>query len=175
VLRPIVALLMALAGVRTPTPAADDFWSKTPEQLQKGIENAHPATYYVLASKLFAAGRKDDAVFWFYVGQLRYRFHLQSNPGLPPDGDPALFGSLSEVVGRTLNEYAFGRLRTLRSTILRVLDWDEKTENGFTSKRQHATEWNAVRAGLRKLYQTLEQNADQIRRERTAHGLPNEE
>jgi len=176
--------VLALLGVLTLTLAggspasagpSDDIWSKTPEQLQKGIENAHPATHYVLASKLFASGRKGDGVFWFYAGQLRYRFHLESNPGLPPDGDPALFASLGEVVGRPLNEYAFGRLRTLRSTILRVLDWDEKTVNGFTSKQQHATEWNAVRAGLKKLLETLEQNADQIRRERTAHGLPNEE
>ena len=43
------------------------------EQLRKGIENQHPSYFYILAGKLFAAGKKDEAVFWFYAGQLRYR------------------------------------------------------------------------------------------------------
>ena len=78
----------------------DDPTKKTPEQLKKGIENQHPATYYILAQKLFESGKKDEAVFWFYAGQLRYRFHLLANPNLEPSGDPALFASLSEVIGR---------------------------------------------------------------------------
>jgi hypothetical protein len=32
------------------------------EQLKNGIENQHPAYFYYLAKKLFAAGQKDDAV-----------------------------------------------------------------------------------------------------------------
>jgi len=43
------------------------------EQLRSTIENQHPSGFYILAAKLFAAGKKDEAVFWFYAGQLRYR------------------------------------------------------------------------------------------------------
>jgi hypothetical protein len=43
------------------------------EQLKSGIENQHPSYFYILAEKLFAVGKKDEAVFWYYAGQLRYR------------------------------------------------------------------------------------------------------
>jgi hypothetical protein len=79
------------------------------EQIRNGIENKHPSYFYILAGKLFAAGKKDDAVFWFYAGQLRYRVYLVMNKDkLEPSGDPALFASLSEEIGRPLNKYAFG-------------------------------------------------------------------
>ena len=169
------ALALVLAGGSQAFSGSEDVWSKTPQELLKGIENAHPSTYYVVASRLFASGRKDEAVFWFYAGQLRYRFHLKANPNLPPDGDPALFASVSESVGRPLNEYAFGRLETLRQTLERVLAWDEKTGNGFTSKTQHAADWKGVRSGLGQLLRTIEEQKEQIRRQRTQHGLPNEE
>ena len=76
----------------------DDPNKLTPEQLQEGIEGRHPAAYYILAAKLFAGGKKDDAVFWFYLGQLRYRFHLAANPELDPPGDPALFASRLKAI-----------------------------------------------------------------------------
>ena len=35
-----------------------------------------PAALYMLAARLFAAGKRDAAVRWFYVAQLRARFHV---------------------------------------------------------------------------------------------------
>src|SRR5688572_5798969 len=37
-------------------------------------ENYAPPVFYALSSVLFDMGEKDDATFWFYVGQLRARF-----------------------------------------------------------------------------------------------------
>jgi hypothetical protein len=88
------------------------------EQLRSGIENRHPSCFYILAGKLFAAGKRDEAVFWFYAGQLRYRLYLLVNKDkLEPSGDPAVFASLSEEIGRPLNEYAFGDIPQLAKTI----------------------------------------------------------
>ena len=122
-------LIVSMAIAAQAAVPTDDVMKKTPEQLKKGIENQHPSTYYILAQKLFETGKKDDAVFWFYAGQLRYRFYLMANPKLEPSGDPALFASLSEVVGRPINEYAFGDLKALPATLDKVLAWDEKTPN----------------------------------------------
>lgn len=166
-------LLSMSAGVAMASSPADDLMKKTPEQLQEGIEDQHPATYYVLAKKLFEAGKKDDAAFWFYAGQLRYRFHVSANPGLDPSGDPALLASLNEVVGRPINEWAFGDLKALDATIGRVLLWDEEKRNGFTSKTEHAADWKKIRAGLGEMRTYLKQNAEQIRAQRKANGLPN--
>lgn len=167
----LVALLLVAS-----TPAAgrdDDFASQTPEQLKKNIENQHPAACYVLAQKLFAAGEKDEAVFWFYAGQLRFRFHLAASPGLDPSGDPALFASLNEVIGRPINEYAFGSQKTLVATLDRVLAWDVKTPNGLTSKKDHAAAWKRIRDGLGEMRRYVVENGATIRAQRTANGLEN--
>jgi hypothetical protein len=166
-------LLMSAAAALGLASSPDDPMSKSPEQLMKGIESAHPATYYVLAKKLFESDRKDDAVFWFYAGQLRYRFHLSASPGLDPSGDPALFASLGEVVGRPINEWAFGDLKALDATIGRVLQWDEEKPNGFTSKKDHAEELKKIRAGLGEMRGYLAKNGESIRAQRKANGLPN--
>jgi hypothetical protein len=109
-------LLLQTPAVPNQSPA-DPLLKMSPEQIKKGIENQHPIAYYVLAQKLFEGGQKDDAVFWFYAGQLRYRFHVSANPGLDPSGDPALLASMNESLGRPINEYAFGDLKTLVVTM----------------------------------------------------------
>ena len=77
---------------------------------------------------MFREGKKDEAVFWFYVGQLRYRFHLKANPNMDPSGDPALFSSLSATVGKTINEYAGGNVKDWVKAIDRALKWDADAE-----------------------------------------------
>ena len=68
----LISLHVALQTLTVQGAEPDDLKKQTPEQLKAGIERKHPATYYILASKLFADANKDDAVLWFYVGQLRY-------------------------------------------------------------------------------------------------------
>ncbi|MCB1009276.1 MAG: hypothetical protein KDB94_10315 [Acidobacteria bacterium] len=171
-----IALLTiaALALLATAAAAADDdLRNRTPEERMRGIESEHPAACYLLARELFASGEKDEAVFWFYVGQLRYRFHLAANPGLDPSGDPALFASLNEEIGRTINEYAFGGQKAFLATIDRVLAWDEATPNGYTSKTDHAEAWREIRGGLGEMRRYVVENGDKIRAQRAANGLEN--
>ncbi|MCM2316767.1 MAG: hypothetical protein NDJ92_16595 [Thermoanaerobaculia bacterium] len=146
---------------------------QSPDELMKGIETQHPAAYYILAMKLFDADRKDEATFWFYAGQLRYRFHLAAHPDLDPSGDPALFESLSDLVGRAVNEYAFGDLEVLDATLEKVKAWDEENSNGFTSKIEYAAEWKTTRNGMEELIKYIRANGEQIRSQRKANGLEN--
>ncbi len=142
-------------------------------ELEGQAAQLHPAAMYILASKLFKAGNKDEAVFWFYAGQLRYRFHLKASPNLDSSGDPALFTSLFEVIGRPINEYAFGDITTLAKTIQRVLDWDDRTANNFTSKSKNATALKAIRDGLSSMRSEIEASKEQIYRQRESNGLKN--
>ena len=117
--------------------------------LKAGIEAKHPVAYYTLAAKLFKdSSTKQEAVFWFYVGQLRYRHYLAANPDLPPDGDPALFASLSEVIGRPINEFAGGKPDLWIGEIDHALAWDAAHENGYTSKSKAPDKYRQIRAGL---------------------------
>jgi hypothetical protein len=143
---------------------------QSPEQLIAGIERKHPAVFYMLAKKLFEAGQKDEAVFWFYAGQLRYRAYLKANPSLDPSGDPALFASLSEVVGRPLNQYAFGDIPKLSASIERALAWDEAQPDLHTPKTPERAE---IVNGLRDMKREILAGADEIRKTRATRGLEN--
>ena len=144
------------------------------EQLRNGIEHRHPSSFYILAGKLFAAGKKHEAVFWFYAGQLRYRVYLLVNKDkLDPSGDPAVFASLSEVVGRPLNEYAFGDIPELAKTIDAVIAWDQSHSNPLTPRDKYRSEYVQIIAGLTQMRDEVVRNADSIRKTRTANGLEN--
>ena len=72
---PIAALFTIAAAFPQASPdRTADFTKMTVEQLKADIETQHPAAYYVLARKLFDSRLQDEATFWFYAGQLRYRF-----------------------------------------------------------------------------------------------------
>src|SRR5205085_9647692 len=94
------------------------------DELIRIVPDQHPSFYYILASRLYAANRKDEAVFWMYAGQLRYRIRLACHPELQPDTEPALFASLQEEVGRPINEYAGADPDAWAASIARARDWD---------------------------------------------------
>jgi len=147
--------------------------SKPAAVVEAALPSEHPAAYYIYASRLFGEGHQDEAVFWFYAGQLRYRFHLSANPQLPRDGDPAVLASLNATMGQTLNEYAGGDPPRWAAQIERALKWDADTPNGFTSKDRYRKEWQDIRAGLASMRETIVRDADRIREQRTRAGLPN--
>jgi hypothetical protein len=137
------------------------------------LNGQHPAAYYRKAAEMFQSGQKDDAVFVFYLGQLRYRTHLRARPDLKPDGDPALFGSLSEVVGKPVNEYAFGDLPKLDETLKAVLAYDRQNPDSFTSAVQFPSVHAQQREGMDSMRRQIVARADDIRRQRTSNGLEN--
>jgi hypothetical protein len=136
------------------------------------LAGEHPAEYYRQAAKLFKDGRKDDAVFIYYLGQLRFRVHLAARD-LKPDGDPALFASLSEAVGRPLNEYAFGDIPTLARTIEAVLSYDQANPDRFTPPSEFSQAYAGVRDGLSAMKAHVVADAESIRAKRRQKGLEN--
>lgn len=166
----------AVVGGGRERPACDS--SLDPQRVALGeliriIPDQHPAFYYVLATRLFEANRKDEAVLWFYAGQLRYRIRLACHPDLAPDTEPALFGSLHETVGRRINEYAAGSPRDWAATMERALAWDAATRNGFEPKAACQAAIADQRRGMGQLIAHVRGNEAQIRRDRAASGLPN--
>lgn len=133
----------------------------------------HPAEDYRRAADLFRRGQRDEATYWFYRGQLRYRIHLAARPELKADGDPALFASLGEVVGRPVNEWAFGDVPGLARTLDRVLAWHAANDDPFTPKARYGPAHASVRAGLEALRRDSLAGQDRIRAQRTANGLAN--
>jgi hypothetical protein len=137
------------------------------------LAGQHPAEYYKRASQSFKAGSKEEAVFLFYLGQLRYRTHLLARPDLDPTGDRALFDSLGEMVGRPINEYAFGDVPALAHTVDAVLAYDQDHPDTFTPPAEFARVHSDVREGLSIMKAKMLEEADAIRATRTRNGLEN--
>lgn len=128
--------------------------------------------FYQKANEEFAAGRRDEAVTLFYVGQLRGRIIVQcTNPR--PDGDPALLASLNETVGRTMNEYAGGSPSGWAAAIDRALAFDAANPDPNAASGECRAERERQRTGLAQLRTHILSNVDEIRAQRTANGLPN--
>ncbi len=161
--------LTALLATRAP---ADDLADQTPAQLKENIEKKHPADYYLLASRLFKdPATKQEALFWFYVGQIRYRYYLAANPDLPPDGDPAVFASLSETIGRPINEYAGGKPDIWLAEMNHALEWDAAHSNDFTPKSKSPERYAQIRAGLVALRDHIAKIKDKMPEIRRQNGL----
>lgn len=109
------------------------------------IENKHPATYFVLAQRLFARDQKDEAVFWFYVGLIRSRGYLAGPLGAR---EAAQFQALWDAVEPAINDHAFGDIRALAAAINRALAWDEMRLDPYVP---HAAVRDRVRNGLRRM------------------------
>ena len=106
--RLIVGLIIALCLAAWPTRAEP--WPGGAEALAK----AHPSELVAKAPALMAAGRPEEATFWFYAGQLRWRARLAANPAQDPSGEPALFASLFETIGPEVNCWAFVAIPALQ-------------------------------------------------------------
>lgn len=75
----------------------------------------HWVTFYFAAEKLFEAGRRDEAVRWFYVGQIRGRTVAALDQG----ASGMMVDALQHIVGQPINEYAGGD----RDRWLEAVDW----------------------------------------------------
>ncbi|HHW35482.1 MAG TPA: hypothetical protein GXX24_15295 [Paracoccus solventivorans] len=149
--------------------AAENLDTMPSAQIVEQAGSLHPSALYVLASRLLAEGRGQEAANWMYAGQLRYRFML---PDAGAD-DRILFSALTEQVGRPVNEYIAGDPDEWIAAMRWALDWDAATDNPITSKTRHAAELAQVRGGLERLISKVDASRDEIRRERTANGLEN--
>jgi hypothetical protein len=100
----IVPCLLFGAGLPANPAMAQGGGGMPLSTLLSQAETLPPAELYRLAALLFAAGQRDDAVRWFYVAQLRARYHLATASGLRPDGEPALYAAFNETLGSPINE-----------------------------------------------------------------------
>lgn len=169
----VVAITLILLATHVNSTANAQAQVSPPAAVQ-ALAGQHPAEYYQRAAGLFKDGKRDDAVFVFYLGQLRYRVHLIARRDtLPPSGDPALFSSLSEIVGRPINEYAFGDIPALARTIDAVLAWDAANPDRFTPPAQFTEAHADIRAGLLSMKNEIVAEAESIRAQRLKNGLEN--
>ncbi len=169
----LAAAMLTLGGTAMASPSGQAA-VPPPDQSLARAEALHPAELYRVAAQLLGQpDRADEAVMWFYVGQIRYRFLLAATK--PPAGanDRVLFSALSESVGRPVNAYAFGDVDAAVAQIDAALAWDAAHDNRLTAKAAFPKEWEEVRQGLRALRDKMLAGKDEIRETRRRNGLAN--
>jgi hypothetical protein len=149
----------------------DQALSMPETKVEANLADSHPSVLYAYAKRLFESGQKDDAVFWFYAGQLRYRYHLAANPGLPQDLEPALLASLNATIGQTINEWAGGSTKMWVVSIDKALTWDAANANATTPKDKHAKALAETRKGLSEFRNYIANNEAEISSQRKSRGL----
>ncbi|MDB6080111.1 MAG: hypothetical protein JWO82_3858 [Akkermansiaceae bacterium] len=91
----------------------------------------HPAVLYALSDALVRSGRKDEAVEWFYLGQLRAR--SDANKAQDPSAKRAV-SALNERFGPQINPYAFQDIGKLKATVARVLSKDRTLGRNYDAR-----------------------------------------
>lgn len=157
------AVFFLLVGVLSSCASSESTsFDSDPEFSPEEAQNAHPAQLYHYAGRLLEAGQMNEAAFWFYAGQLRYRVHLLARPDLPSDRDSALFASMNSVLGRTINEHLGANPDEWERVIRRVLNWDANTPNEFTPKNKYPSEYAQTRSGLTELLEMIKNNREKL-------------
>ena len=120
--RPTKDAMVAMAG--------DDAAKKHAaiERVKSHPENYAPPALFVLSAVLFRDGKKDEAVFWFYAGQLRAVFDAKRCADVSARGAPTV---LTQNYGPSITEYAFKNKKRLKETIVKVVAWDRKMPHNY--------------------------------------------
>ncbi|MCA9405993.1 MAG: hypothetical protein KC684_05605 [Candidatus Omnitrophica bacterium] len=97
-------------------------------EIIQNAENYAPPVFYLLSFALFEDDQKDEAMFWFYAGQLRGRYDANR---CADKSAGAAISELNAQFGPAVNRYAFQDLDKLEKTVLKVLEWDRRTPHSY--------------------------------------------
>jgi hypothetical protein len=138
-----------------PASAREPDTARTIQQLEDGIQNKAPATYFALATELFRNNQKDEAAFWYFVGDLRYRASILAKEGRDASEEQYHFSFVSQSVGEAIFESANHHPSVLEKEIDRAHAWDQEQQNGYTSKVQFGADYERARQELLALQQRI--------------------
>lgn len=168
-----VAMLLSLVAVSvTAAPLSmDQVNSLKPKEVELGLIESHPSMYFAYAIRLFKSGKQDNAVLWYYVGQIRYQQYLLANPNLPADGDPAELANLTKGFGRAISDWAAESTDAWANTIKRALIWDAANPNLTTSKESFPAALEQARKSVEDMRTYVIKNSAAIEADRQARGV----
>lgn len=104
-----------------------------------------PPVMYVLSNQLFAQGKKDEAAFWFYAGQLRARCDANRCADITAREGVSV---LNDQYGTPINQYMFQHIPELKELVPKVLEWDSKTPHNYDVRWINLHGMQAMQASL---------------------------
>lgn len=105
----------------------------------------NPPVIYALSRELFNQDKKDDAMYWFYVAQLRARYDANlCMDNTAKQGVSILNGEY----GPDINKYAFQDIDKLEKTVTQVVDFVRTNEENYDHRWINLHGMDAVLAGM---------------------------
>lgn len=120
------------------TKAVEQLLKKRKSTIEKVLSKPNsysPPVLYALSYALYERDRKDEAMFWFYLGQVRATSDARKS--LDASAGQAV-PVLNQQFGPNINQYAFLDLAKLRTTVEEVVTWDRE------NKRDYDPRWIAL-------------------------------
>jgi hypothetical protein len=87
-----------------------------------------PRIFYFLSNELFKKGKKEDAAFWFYVGQLKAR--IDANICADLTAGEAV-DVLNNNFGEIINKYTFKNIPLLEKVMIKVIAFVKNSNENY--------------------------------------------
>jgi hypothetical protein len=116
---------------------------RTVKQIETAPHNYAPPVFFVLSNRLFQDGRKDEAAFWFYAGQLRASFDANRCAEITARRSVE---ELSRLYGSNINKHALQDVSKLEAMISKVVEWDRTTPHSYDHRWINLRGMNAALA-----------------------------
>jgi hypothetical protein len=113
----------------------------------------NPPVLYAVSRELFIQEKKDEAMYWFYVAQLRARY--DSNLCLDNSAKQAV-SILNNYYGPDINKYAFQDLNKLEKTVIKVVDFVKTNEENYDQRWINLHGMDAVQNNLNEKTESKE-------------------
>ena len=141
--------------------------SLKPREVEKSLTESHPSMYIAYAIRQFKSGKQDDAVLWYYIGQIRWKYFLLVNPD--PAGESQL-AAVTKDFGQVIGDWAGESTQDWANTIKRALTWDGTNANSMPAK-DHPAELEQARKFVEDMRTYVVRNEAAIAADRQARGI----
>jgi len=118
---------LANETIKVLSQGSDSEKKKAISEIKAHPEKYAPPVFYALSHALFEDD-KEEALFWFYAGQIRIRY--DANRCADKSARSAA-DVLSNQYGVLINQYAFQHIDLLKKIIPKAVKWDEETSNDY--------------------------------------------
>jgi hypothetical protein len=114
-------------------------------QIIAAPEKYAPVAFFALSESLFKDGKKDDALFWFYAGDLRARF----DAARCADETARQGVDLLQVqYAPMINQYVAQDFAKVEAVLAKVVEWDRKTPHEYDHRWINLHGMGAVMASM---------------------------
>lgn len=115
------------------------------ESIRNNPDYYNPPVIYALSNVLFDDNKEDEAMYWFYLGQLRARYDANLCRDISAKQAVSI---LNNQYGSKINQYAFKDIEKLEKVVKEVVDYVRLNDEDYDNRWINLHGMWAILAGL---------------------------